>query len=93
LSIYNLNNEEINKDIGSRQNKVIPKSSRWHVLQNRSTSRENAPEKSAVLCDITDDRDISIININLKLSEQLLDLTARMYIIHLPRLIGRLPDS
>lgn len=83
----------MNKDIGSRQNNVVPKSSRWHVLQNRSASRETAPEKSAVLCDITDDRDISIININLKLSEQLLDLTARMYIIHLPRLIGRLPDS
>lgn len=93
MSIYNLNNEEINKDIGSRQNKVVPQSSRWQVLQNRSASRETAPEKSAVLCDIKDDRDISIININLKLSEQLLDLTARMYIIHLPRLIGRLPDS
>lgn len=93
MSIYNLSNEEINKDIGSRQNKVVPRSSRWQVLQNRSASRETAPEKSAVHCDITDNRGISITNINLKLSEQLLDLTARMHIIHLPRLIGRLPNG
>jgi len=55
--------------------------------------RETALEKSAVLYDITDDCGISITNINLKISEQLLDLTALIHIIHLPRLIGRLPNG
>lgn len=54
---------------------------------------ETGSGKTTVLRDVAAELGVPVININLELSEKLLDLTAKKRALHLPKLLGEIADT
>ncbi|OGQ88896.1 MAG: AAA family ATPase [Deltaproteobacteria bacterium RIFOXYD12_FULL_56_24] len=54
---------------------------------------ETGSGKTGVLRDVAEDFDTSVININLALSSELLELTAKQRSLHLPRILGQIVNK
>jgi len=54
---------------------------------------ESGSGKTVMLCSVADDFDTEIVNINLVLSAELLELTAKQRALHLPEILDQIVDK